>query len=216
MTHSPLTRHSERTRASIDLLPDASLVQARVHEACGPGRVTFAFWLAAQMQGPILWIRPTWLPETLCPDGIFQRMKVEPRRLLFANVSRAEDLLWSMEEGLRSGAAPLVVAELPVPPGLTPVRRLHLAAETGAAEGAAAPVGLMLTPVQTDREGEIIGGAAGVETRWHVQPRHKGAQQSWRLTRLRARMAPQKYWHVKMGKTGLVDARSEAASEPVA
>jgi len=127
---------------------------------------------------------------------------MNPGRILTLTATRPEDLLWSMEEALRSGTVPLVVCELPGPPALTPVRRLHLAAETGAAEGRFAPLGLMLTPTQTDRDGQITGGAPGVETRWHMAPTHEGARQSWRLHRLRARSAAPKAWQLRQGKTG--------------
>ncbi|WP_233252475.1 ImuA family protein [Maritimibacter sp. 55A14] len=163
------------------------LVLARVHEFCGPARRTLALMLARALPGTVVWIRPAWSPDRLNPDGV--RGLIDPARLLNVTPKRPEDLLWSMEEVLRSGQVALAVAELPEPPGLTPVRRLQLACETGAAEGAQRPLGVLLLPG--------AGGAPGVESRWHLAPRHSIAATRWRLERHRARMAPPRTWEVE-------------------
>lgn len=187
-----LTRDSHR-RPSDDLLflGDLSLARARVHEACGPARHTFALIIMAATRGPVIWISAARQRAALHADGISRF--VDPARLIFARPRRDGDLLWSMEEALRAGCISLVVADLPGAPALTPVRRLHLAAETGATEGSVRPLGLILTPG--------AGGAQGVETRWDMAPRHGPAgRRAWALHRRRARMAPEASWHV--GITG--------------
>jgi protein ImuA len=187
-----LSRNGHRPSPGVPFLRDLALASARVHEVCGAARRTFALALAGAMEGPVLWIAPGWATERLNPEGMLQL--ADPARFLFVNVRRGEDLLWSMEEALRSGAVPLVVADLPDAPGLTPVRRLQLAAETGAAEGACRPLGLLLTP----------GGAApGVETRWSLAPRHEGTRtEGWEMRRLRARTLPEAAWAVTTGPDG--------------
>ena len=155
--------------------------------------------------GTIIWLRPAWLPERLHPEGVLPF--IEPGRLLFVTPRRPEDLLWSVEEALRAGTVPLVVAELPEPPGLTPVRRLQLAAETGAAEGRAVPTGLLLIP------GE--GGAQGAESRWHIAPRHTREDTRWHLSLRRSRTLPQQEWGLSAprGGTGFTLARPHASAD---
>ena len=165
---------------------DLALAFLRAHEFCGSSRRTLALMLAAQMAGPVLWILPAWQRNQLNPQGIAQFL--DPSRLILITPTRGEDLLWSMEEALRSGAAPLVIADCETPPALTPVRRLHLAAQGGAEFSAHKPLGLLLTPGD--------GGAAGVESRWHMAPNHRAGRSEWRLQRRRARMAPPATWAV--------------------
>ncbi|MEL6169252.1 MAG: hypothetical protein AAFR35_11205 [Pseudomonadota bacterium] len=167
-----------------------TLARARVHEICGGARRTLALALAAEMDGPVFWIAPAWAPERLNPTTALHF--IDPGRLIFLRPKRAEDLLWTMEECLRSGTVPLVIADIPGLPRLTPVRRLHLAAETGATEGSVHPLGVLLTPGD--------GGAEGVESRWHLAFAHEGDRaMGWRLERRRARAAPPAAWSVRPG-----------------
>ena len=191
-------------RDNLTLCPEVTLTRGRAHEICGGSRRTLALWLANRATGPVLWVSPSWQSLDLHAEGVWHHFT--PSRLIFLRVLRAEDLLWSVEEALRSGAVPLVVADLPAPPALTPVRRLHLAAEQGGdllGKRGTAPTALLLTPDK--------GGAPGVESRWQMSPRHLPQTDPrlkpcalrsavpvdrWKLNRLRARSQPPQSWYV--------------------
>ncbi len=205
MSTNLLRRKPARTAPGLKLHPQITLQLARVHEACGPARRSFAMWLAGQTQGPVLWIAPAWEVGQLHPAGMMPF--ADPSRFLLVRPQKAEDLLWCMEEALRSGAAPLVIGDLPGPPGLTPVRRMHLAAEQGGVTGPA-PLGVLLTPDD--------GGAQGIETRWHMAPTYREGARSWILTRRRARALPPASWHVTQttAQSGLQLLRIETEDTP--
>lgn len=196
-----LDRKTHKPRPSLAIAQDISVPLARTHEACGNARRSFALWVASKTKGPVIWIRPGWTADQLNPPGVLDWM--EPGRLMLTRCRRAEDLLWCMEEALRASAVELVVAELPGPPALTPVRRLHLAAETGAAEGAHSPIGLLLTPGD--------GGAQGVETRWCMTAAHKARRTAWHLARTRARTDPPRDWMLER-KDGVLSVTPKAAA----
>lgn len=190
-----LDLHGPKPRPMQPLIADLGLARGRVHEVCGVARRSFACFLMEQSTGPVVWIAPHWRTERLYPDGL--REFVDPARLTLAHARREVDILWAMEECLRSGVVPLVVADLTEIPDLTPVRRLQLAAEAGAAAGRPAPLGLLMTPE--------MGGAAGVESRWRLNPTlweganllsHHPLTRGWRLDRLRARIDPPATWSV--------------------
>lgn len=183
MPNPPLSRRPRRRAAALPFLGPLALARGRAHEFCGPARRTLALIAARGTQGPVIWIAPAWQPARLHPEAVLGF--IEPGRLVFVSPARGADLLWCCEEALRSGAAALVVADLAEPPGLTPVRRLHLAAEAGAAQGPAAPAGLILTPE---------GAAQGAESRWHLAPRHAAETERWHLARRHARAEPPRAW----------------------
>lgn len=191
--------HRRRGPTPLRVLPDLAFERGRVHEICGASRRVLALATGGMTEGPVLWIRPSWEQTRINPDGMLRL--IDPGRLIFLDAVRQDDLLWSMEEALRSGGLALVVAELPSPPALTPVRRLHLAAERGV-EAGGAPLGLLLTPDD--------GGAAGVETRWRMTPAHECQNvEAWRLTRLRARALPPADLRVIGSPQGLVQKKPQ-------
>jgi protein ImuA len=190
----PIQHHAGRLPRDLQpLAGDLTLCRGRVHELCGPSRIMLAARIMAKARGPVVWIRPGWVSDRLNPAGL--QPLADPARLILVQADRDENLLWAAEEALRSGAAPLVIAELLAPPALTPTRRLHLAAEAGATaaqrDGQLAPLGLVLLPG--------AGGAQGVESRWHLAPAASRAllwseEESFVLTRLRARLLPPASW----------------------
>lgn len=202
-----LTRTDRRPGAVLSLHAQIPLALARVHEACGPARRSFALWVAGRMTGPILWILPDWEAEGPNPDGMLPF--ADPARFLFVRAGRTDDLLWCTEEALRCGTVPLVVTELPEPPALTPVRRMHLAAETGSGLGRA-PLGVLLTPGD--------GGAQGIESRWHMAPAHDAYTRRWILERRRARALPPKTWALQQPqpRADLTITGIQCADTPVA
>lgn len=178
------------------LAGDLTLRRGRLHEICGPSRLMLAAGVMARSGGPVVWIRPGWVADRLNAAGL--QPLADPGRLILVRADRDDAALWAAEEALRSGAVPLVVVETATLPGLTPVRRLHLAAGAGAGaahrDGGTAPLGLILAAGQ--------GGAPGVESRWHMAPAPSPAllwadRESWTLTRLRARLAPPARWRLR-------------------
>ena len=114
-------------------LPWGGLPQAALHEISGTAAaVGFAAALAGRLAGskPILWCRGA-SHETggvhgpgLIPFG------VDPEQVVFVETRKKQDLLWVMEESLRSGQPALVIGEIDAV-SLVASRRLQLAAEAG-------------------------------------------------------------------------------------
>ena len=202
-----LTYKESNCTNSITILPQATLAWNRVHECKGPSKIIFALWLAQKVNGTILWISEVHNQQTLNPDGIYPY--VNPAQFLFAKMRHKEDILWSIEEAMRSAACPLIVVDISsFNPGLTPIRRINLA-------GRKIQENVMAVLLTSDE----YEGIQGVETRWHMAPIHDdiNLKRKWRLERLKARMAPPKFWSVSHHhKTGFqkIDKIDETRLEP--
>lgn len=200
LSRRPHRRYPEVTLGDAEI----ALRLGRVHELCGPARHTLALAVAARLQGPVVWISQAKSADALCPDGVAEL--INPGNVLFVTANKRDDVLWAMEEALRDGRAPTVVADLSAPPPMVPVRRLHLAAEAGCGAAFCHPLALLLTPED--------GGAPGIETRWSLHPAHTREAHLWRLNRLRARMAPPREWMMALHPSGFAPYTPEPAPLP--
>lgn len=174
-------------------LPDL-LLPGRVHEVTGRGRLAFALALAGGMAGPVLWVQDSRERDGLYAPGI--AAFVDPARIVLARPTGPLPVLQAVEEALRSGAAPLVVAELAEAPDLTASRRLQLAAGTGGCRG------LCLLP-----ETRLRTNAA--ETRWRAEPvpalrpRWDEARQHWEI--IKNKRGRTGAWQVRWTGRGFVE-----------
>ena len=147
--------------------------------------------LARQQSKPILWVEEEMaLSEAGLPfGGGFARFGLDPNRLIVIRARRAEDALWTLEEGLRCTGLAAVLAVIRGAPqalDLTTSRRLALrAAKHGV-------MGLLLR-----QAGSAEPGAA--TTRWRIVPRPAGmmdgfaagvGRPAWRAELEKSRLGP--------------------------
>lgn len=137
-------------------LPDGGLPRIGVHELVaerGPG-AGFAAALAGRLDrtAPVLWVARQ---AELYGPGL-RGFGLAPERLIVVQAGSETEVLWALEEGLRTRGLAAVVGELHAL-DLTAGRRLQLAAEAGGATG------LVLRPIDT------VGGAGAACSRWRVQ-----------------------------------------------
>ena len=164
-------------------MPDLELLKpARVHEATGTARRTFALALAGRLDGAVLWIHDISTPEMLYAPGIAAFL--DPARLLLAQPKGPLSILQTMEEALRSGAVALVIAELCEAPGLTESRRLQLAAGTGGGRGVCLipESKLRSNAAETRWSCNPLPGGGNVRQHWEIVKNKRGRLGRWRVT----------------------------------
>jgi protein ImuA len=109
-----------------------------LHEISGTASDGFAAMLTARfttpLKTPVLWcVNSRYARHPFAPG--LAGMGVSTQRLTIAHCKTPRDMLWAMEEGLKSGAAKLVIGEPSKALGLTESRRLQLTASTSGSIG---------------------------------------------------------------------------------
>lgn len=188
-------------------LPGGGLAQGALHEAVGAGgdvahgaaAALFVATVLARTRGPVLWVstRPDLFAPGLAAAGL------AADRVVHVEAGRA--VLAAMEEGLRLGAGMGgVVGEVEGRFGLTPSRRLQLAAE-------AAGVAAFVVRRARAADDPALHAPSAAATRWRVTnlpsapplahaPGVPGlGPPRWRLELLRARGGEASSWIVEAG-----------------
>lgn len=118
--------------------------------------------LAARKGGTVLWcVRRGSVDDALHPPGLAQ-LGLPPGQLMIARAADDAEVLWCMEEGLRTPALAAVVGQAR-DADLTAGRRLQLAAEAGGVTG------VLLAAGGRHGKGGPTGSVAAT-TRWRVLP----------------------------------------------
>ncbi len=171
-------------------LPGGGLARGALHEILGSDGAAhgFAAWLAARLAEdgrPVLWCRRG---RDLYGPGL-AALGLDPARLILARAGSDVDVLWAMEEGLRSGclAAVLGEAEKASP---TAARRLQLAAEASGVTGLLLRSGAETSSCPAVTRWRVAATASGVDRYGSPRPR-------WRLELLRCRHGLPASWIVE-------------------
>jgi protein ImuA len=148
-----------------DELPAGGLASGCLHEMAASPQDAAAYGLLAVLLGRLagaaglaLWCGLARAGRAALPYGPgLVRFGLATERLILVRAARPADLLWAMEEGLRSGRFAAVLGD-GVAPDLTATRRLQIAAEAGGGTA------LLAFPATASR----ISRLSAATTRWHI------------------------------------------------
>jgi len=179
--------------AAIDrVLPDGGLARGALHEIVGEGADRAAassfvirLLLGLAARGPVLWCLAD--PQLYGPG--LARLGLAPDRLILARTRKDTDLLWAMEEGLKTPGLAAVLGE-PYKLDLTASRRLQLAAESVGGLGFVLrqPDGAKASAAVT--RWRVASAPSAVPVPGHETPRDFGLMRGrWRVTLERCRGA---------------------------
>lgn len=156
------------------------LVKGRMHEVSGRGALTFALAQAAQIGGKVALVWPSWERGVPMAQGIGPLVE----NLIHIRAQTEMDVLWAIEECLRSTAVTTVISKPKKALNLTQGRRFQLAAAEGGTTG------IMII--------ERGAGCPAAETRWECEPcpsaHEDEALHRWAL--VKDKKGPEAAWEV--------------------
>lgn len=182
-----------------DQLPWRGLARSGLHEINGD-HASFGFHagLLQRAVGPggnILWCRHSKVEqETGLPYGPgLARFGLRPEQFLFVRTRDPIDVLWAMEEGLRTAGLGGVVGD-GILPDFTATRRLQLAAEA------------MNTPAFILPPPQKVSSASAALTRWNITAEISGCRSNimrWQVNLMRCRGGSPKNWIMEWDEKAL-------------
>jgi len=179
-------------------LPGGGLARGALHEMIEAGPASefagcttlFTAGIAARLKGPVLWCLAR---RDLFAPGLL-RAGLHPKRVIYAEARREQEVLPLMEEGLREQGLAAVVGEVSRL-GLTASRRLQLAAES---TGVTA---LVIRRWWTMSEKELVHCPTAAVTRWRIAPAPSDliptpgiGRERWQVELLRCRNGEPHTW----------------------
>jgi protein ImuA len=164
--------------------------------------------------GPVLWClkRPDLYGPGLLAHGL------DPARLVIVRAARDEDILWAVEEGLRTPGLAAVIGEIGRLP-MVASRRLQLAAERSGVTA------LLLRRWRNARDAAAERGRPSAAlTRWRVASLASAdsgepgvGRPRWRVALLRCRGGEPAFWELEISDaTGSVPLSAGLADRPAA
>ncbi len=188
-------------------LPGGGLASGCLHELTTAPQDAAAYGLVAVLLGRLigeaglaLWCR---LPRSGSRPGLpygpgpygpgLARFGLATQRLILARAQRPADLLWAMEEGLRSGRFAAVLGD-GLAPDLTATRRLQLAAEAGGTTA-------LLVFAGAERRGRL----SAATTRWRIaaRPAERSECPRWHVSLERCRGGGRSAWTLEWNHEAL-------------
>jgi protein ImuA len=185
-------------------LPWRGLPRGALHEvtggAAGFGFITAVLAAALAKGGQVLWCQTALAAGEageLYGAGLLGH-GLAPERLTIARCRSRQDMLWAMEEGLRSCAVAVVVGEAAAI-GLTASRRLQLAAEAGGA------LGFLLDRLPRTASDAGRAASSAALTRWRLAPAagsRSFERRRWRVALDYCRGGPARAWLMEWRPSG--------------
>jgi len=177
-----------RNHGSVVLAKQIQLSKGKIHEAQGDSADMFAVLVAAQLQGPIIWIGLDHDVRSLAPTAL--QAYLDPARLIMIEAINRLEILWAAEQAIRTTGIAAVIVELGNGLDLSESRRLQIAAEQSGCLGIVLIGSSALTSAAETRWQCRACSDNESAWVWQLNKNKKGELSAWRVTWVGGKDAP--------------------------